>query len=241
VLVAEDNAFNAQLIQQQLASRGHVARIAQDGRTALEYAKSGSFDLLLLDLHMPELDGFQVLEALREHEREAGGHLPVIALTARSRAEDRARCFAAGTDDFLSKPISTAALWSAIERLKADGSGEPRPLVSPAVLLAVVGGAESVLATVRQGLAARLPAAIAAMVDALADGDALRLREGAHSTSSMLAAFSAVAGSTASALEEAAANNDLDEARRLLEALRALAPELLREVDALTIETLRRK
>ena len=237
VLVAEDNPFNSQLFQKLLASRGHAVRIAQDGRTALEYAKSGAFDLLLLDLHMPELDGFQVLEALREHERKAGGHLPVIALTARSRAEDRARCFAAGTDDFLSKPINAAELWAAIDRVTSTEAARPA-LLSPDVLTAAVGGSAAVLAVVRDGLRSRLPAALDEMRDALADGASGRLREAAHSVSSMLAAFSTEAGSVASALEEAAASADLDAAGRLLAALRALAPDLLREVDATTIEAL---
>src|SRR5262249_36226108 len=96
VLVAEDNEFNAQLLEQLLARRGHRVRLATNGREALALAGEGGFDLLLLDVHMPELDGFQVAQAVRERERTAGGHLPVIALTARSRKEDRERCLAAG-------------------------------------------------------------------------------------------------------------------------------------------------
>src|SRR5207302_5141096 len=81
ILVAEDNEFNAQLLEQLLARRGHRVRLANNGREALSVAEEGSFDLLLLDVHMPELDGFQVIQAIRERERSAGGHLPVIALT----------------------------------------------------------------------------------------------------------------------------------------------------------------
>ena len=68
---------------------------------------------------MPELDGFQVVRAVRERERTAGGHLPIIALTARSRKEDREQCLAAGMDDFLAKPIQAADLWAAIDRVVA--------------------------------------------------------------------------------------------------------------------------
>ena len=105
ILVAEDNEFNAQLLEQLLVRRGHRVRLASNGREALALAEEGGFDLLLLDVHMPELDGFQVVQAIRERERTTGGHLPVIALTARSRKEDRERCLAAGMDDFLTKPI----------------------------------------------------------------------------------------------------------------------------------------
>ena len=103
-------------MEQLLARRGHRVRLATNGREALALAEEGGFDLLLLDVHMPELDGFQVVRAIRERERTAGGHLPVIALTARSRKEDRERCLAAGMDDFLTKPIRPAELFAAIDR-----------------------------------------------------------------------------------------------------------------------------
>src|SRR5205823_9790886 len=105
------------LMDQLLTRRGHRVRLANNGRQTLALAQEGAFDLLLLDIHMPELDGFGIIDAIRERERTAGGHLPVIALTARSRQEDREQCLAAGMDDFLSKPVSTAALYAAIDRL----------------------------------------------------------------------------------------------------------------------------
>src|SRR5258708_36446912 len=98
ILVAEDNEFNAQLLDQLLVRRGHRVRLANNGREALSLAEEGAFDLLLLDVHMPELDGFQVVQAGRERERAAGGQLPLIAFTAPSREEGRARCLAAGRD-----------------------------------------------------------------------------------------------------------------------------------------------
>ena len=127
ILVAEDNEFNAQLLEQLLVRRGHRVRLANNGREALALAEEGAFDLLLLDVHMPELDGFQVVQAIRERERSAGGHLPVIALTARSRQEDRERCLAAGMDDFLAKPIQAADLWAAIDRVVASPVAAGRP------------------------------------------------------------------------------------------------------------------
>ena len=75
---------------------------------------------MLLDLHMPQLDGFQVIRAIREREQAAGGHLPVIALTARSRQEDRESCLAAGMDEYLSKPIRAAEMFATIDRMVAD-------------------------------------------------------------------------------------------------------------------------
>ena len=85
ILVAEDNEFNRDLLEYMLAGQGLSATMVVDGREALALLERERFDLLLLDIHMPELDGFQVVGAIRERERTAGGHLPVIALTARSR------------------------------------------------------------------------------------------------------------------------------------------------------------
>ena len=82
ILVAEDDEFSARLMEQLLARRGCRVRLANDGREALALAEAGVFDLLLLDLHMPELDGFAIVKAIRERERAVGGHLPVVALTA---------------------------------------------------------------------------------------------------------------------------------------------------------------
>ena len=117
VLVAEDSEFSAVLIEKLLVKRGHAARVVRDGREALSLANAADFDLLLLDVHMPELDGFEVIRLIREHERDGGSHLPVIALTARSRNEDRERCLAAGMDGFLAKPIQAPNLWSVIDQV----------------------------------------------------------------------------------------------------------------------------
>ena len=107
---------STQLLEQLLSRRGHYVHIAKDGRQALAQATYGEFDLMLLDIHMPELDGFEVIKSIRERERNRGNHVPVIALTARSAKEDREKCLAAGMDDFLSKPIQAVDLWAAIDR-----------------------------------------------------------------------------------------------------------------------------
>jgi CheY-like chemotaxis protein len=91
-LVAEDNELNVSLLRELLSHGGHRARFASDGRAALTLVASGPFDVLLLDLHMPEMDGFEVVRIIRENERTTGKHLPIIALTARSSSRDRGRC-----------------------------------------------------------------------------------------------------------------------------------------------------
>jgi len=117
VLVAEDNEFNAMLMRELLTRRGHFVEVAVTGRQTVDRLDAGKYDLLLLDVHMPDLDGFEVIQWLRERECATGAHLPVIAVTARSRREDRDRCAAAGMDAYLAKPIDAKELWSAVDRL----------------------------------------------------------------------------------------------------------------------------
>jgi two-component system sensor histidine kinase/response regulator len=249
ILVAEDNEFNAQLLDQLLTRRGHRVRLAINGREALHVASEESFDLLLLDIHMPELDGFQVIQTIREQERAAGGHLPVIALTARSRNEDRDKCLAAGMDDFLAKPIQAAALWDAIGRIvisKAPtqaASGTPiadekSGLVDARVLLAACGNDDAILRNICAVFRDRVPNHIQAAQDALRDRDAPRLREAAHKLCGMIAAFSSIAGATASHLEDHAAGGRLEDCQFLVEQLDELARELIQQVEGLSIETL---
>jgi two-component system sensor histidine kinase/response regulator len=242
ILVAEDNEFNAQLLEQLLGRRGHRVRLANNGRNALFMAGEAPFDLLLLDLHMPELDGFQVIQAIRERERSAGGHLPVIALTARSRQEDRERCLAAGMDEFLGKPIQAPDLWAAIDRVVAARSPADRPepgLLDPRVLLAACGGDAVILDKICQAFRAHVPDHLTAVQDALKEGDTIRLREAAHKLCGMVAAFSTVAGGVASDLEDHAAQGRLGESRPLVEKLQMMADELVRLTSELSLETLR--
>ena len=244
ILVAEDNEFNAQLLEQLLTRRGHRVRLANNGREALALAEERAFDLLLLDVHMPELDGFQVAQAIREREQTAGGHLPIIALTARSRPEDRERCLAAGMDDFLAKPIQAANLWAAIERgvdahPRADRPGPD--LLDPGVVLAACGGDAAILDKICQAFRAHLPHGLRAVQDALRERDTLRLRESAHKLCGMVAAFSTVAGRVASELEEYAARGQLEGTGPLVGQLETIGQDLMRAVDGLSLETLRRQ
>jgi PAS domain S-box-containing protein len=244
ILVAEDNEFNAQLLEQLLVRRGHRVRLAKNGREALALVEGGAFDLLLLDVHMPELDGFQVVEAVREHERAAGGHLPVIALTARARREDRERCLAAGMDDFLAKPIQAANLWAALDRVVDAHPRADRPgpgLLDPGVLLAACGSDAAILEKIGQAFRARLPEHLRAVQDALRERDTLRLREAAHKVCGMVAAFSTVAGGVASELEDRAARGQLEEAPALVERLETMAQELMHLAGGLSLETLRQQ
>ena len=177
ILVAEDNDFNALLLEQLLVRRGHRPRLATSGGEALALAEAEDFDLMLLDVHMPELDGFEVVRAVRDRERADGGHLPIIALTARSTKEDRERCLAAGMDDYLPKPIRAADLWTAIDRIETARPPAERDLIDSRVLLAACGEDGVILEKLCGAMRVGLLDQVATVEEALDAGDAPRLRE----------------------------------------------------------------
>src|SRR5262249_13965886 len=156
---------------------------------------------------------------IRERERAMGGHLPVIALTARSRKEDRERCLAAGMDDFLTKPVAAAALFAALHRLvpaprvsrpyQAD-PGERGRLLDPVAVRTACGDDAEGLRRICHDFQTYAPARLAEMGEALRDRDAPRLCQAAHKFSALLFAFSTVAGNVASDLEDHAAQGQLE-------------------------------
>jgi PAS domain S-box-containing protein len=248
VLVAEDNEFNAQLIEQLLIRRGHKVSLAQNGREALTLLNESKFNLLILDIHMPELDGFEVVGAIRNWERDTGEHLPVIALTARSRSADRDQCLAAGMDEFLTKPFRADDLWTVIDRLlgfrlqSTSTNGQPsqaRVTLAQATILAACGGDETLLHKMCQSFQARIGDHLKALEEALPQHDAPRVREVAHKIRGMVATFSADAGDVASKLEESAARGQLDECRDLGPLLVAVTSQLVELVGGLSVGGLR--
>ena len=131
VLLAEDNTVNQRLAVRMLEKRGHRVVVASNGREALVALEKESFDLVLMDVQMPEMDGFEATAALREKERWNGTHLPVVALTAHAMKGDRERCMAAGMDAYLTKPIRSQDLEKVLEDCtehRLGGSRSPDPV-----------------------------------------------------------------------------------------------------------------
>ncbi|MBW1701402.1 MAG: response regulator [Deltaproteobacteria bacterium] len=117
ILVAEDNVVNQKLVIRMLEKAGHTPVVAANGREAVDRFKAEHFDLILMDVQMPEMDGYEATGVIREKEKETGGHIPIIALTAHAMKGDREKCIAAGMDDYLSKPIRAQELFEAIKKL----------------------------------------------------------------------------------------------------------------------------
>jgi signal transduction histidine kinase/DNA-binding response OmpR family regulator/HPt (histidine-containing phosphotransfer) domain-containing protein len=133
ILLAEDNAINQLVINRQLEHLGYELETASDGKEALQRLEQTRFSLLLTDCHMPNMDGFELTKAIRQRERESGTRLPIVAITAFAVQGDAARCFAAGMDDFLAKPVELGRMRHTLEKWldKADAQeseSDPPPV-----------------------------------------------------------------------------------------------------------------
>jgi len=118
ILVAEDNLVNRTMAVRLLGKRGNDVRVAHNGREALQALEQDTFDVVLMDVEMPEMDGLETTAHIRKREEISGTHLPIIALTAHAMKGDEEKCLAAGMDAYVSKPIHAATLFRAIERVK---------------------------------------------------------------------------------------------------------------------------
>jgi len=120
ILLAEDNPVNQLVVTAVLEKHGHTVVPAGDGRQALAAVLDGGFDLVLMDVHMPEMDGYAATAAIRDAEKHTGNHVPIVALTAAAMEGDREISLAVGMDDYLAKPVRSAELLAVVERIAAD-------------------------------------------------------------------------------------------------------------------------
>jgi signal transduction histidine kinase/DNA-binding response OmpR family regulator len=141
ILLTEDNRVNQTLATRLLAKQGHTVVIAANGREALAKLGQESFHLVLMDVQMPEMDGFEATAIIRAREKETGAHIPIVAMTARAMRGDREKCFDSGMDDYVSKPVNLAELSGAIERVMFGGT--LTPLVRKSEGLGIYEGSQS--------------------------------------------------------------------------------------------------
>jgi len=191
ILVAEDSPTNQLIARKNLEKAGHRVTIANNGREAVEAVARERWDLVLMDVAMPEMDGLEATMTIREVEQETGHHVPIIATTAFATKEYRDRCAEAGMDGYVSKPVSVDELYETIEPFlvaKAAGADvveaeievEADPPVDFEAALEVVGGDVELLEAVSEMSLSEIPETLDRLGDAVADGNASGVEAGAH-------------------------------------------------------------
>ena len=226
VLVAEDNELNQELAASLLKKRGHVVVIAGNGKAALAAWEREPFDVILMDVQMPEMDGFAATEAIRAKERAKSGapvrpgRVPIIALTAHAMKGDRERRLAAGMDAYVSKPIRAAELFEAIGRLlsadveateeRPDPEGPPGAVFDLDSALEFAGGDWELLRRIAHMFLNQCPKLLGEIHDAVVRGDAPALEHAAHTLKASVGSFGAQkAHQAAHRLEEMGRVGDL--------------------------------
>jgi two-component system sensor histidine kinase/response regulator len=241
VLVAEDNLVNRKLVTRLLQKRGHRITAVENGRLAVAALQSGKprFDIVLMDVQMPEMNGLEATAAIRRHEAERGGHIPIIALTAHAMQGDRERCLAAGMDGYLAKPIDVDELISTLESSvtagqasappaqAAEAAGPRAQVFDERAAMSHASGDRRLLSEVIGFFRADYPKSLRRMALAVTRQDAEALRLHAHALKGALATVGSPASRDAAfALEQLGRSGDLTGASDRLAELRTLIASL---------------
>ncbi len=241
ILLAEDNPVNQRLAIRLLEKWGHFVRVAANGRLALDALAEESFDLVLMDVQMPEMGGLEATLRIRDQEKTTGGHIRIIAMTAHAMKGDREKCLDAGMDDYISKPISQQELFNKLNLFVTSSAAVTQPeeavdlISSRQALLDRVGGDSDLAREVAETFIAESPKLLAQMRDAVAADDSTRLERAAHTYKGAIAIFSLQrAVNLAAALERQAAEGKMTEAEKQLSVLEGYADQVCALVNAMT-------
>ncbi|MGH7136589.1 MAG: response regulator, partial [Pirellulales bacterium] len=181
LLLAEDNPVNQKFVTHVLAKRGHEVQVASNGRVALDALETSEFDLVLMDVQMPEMGGFEATAEIRRRERATGGHMPVIAMTAHAMKGDRERCLESGMDDYISKPIQASRLCELVEKTAgALPCDRGESVFDTQSALARLAGDEELLQELIRTFVDQWPAWRQELQDAGSAGDLAQLRRLGH-------------------------------------------------------------
>jgi GAF domain-containing protein/DNA-binding response OmpR family regulator len=228
VLLAEDNPINQQLVVRMLANRGHTVEVVSTGAEALASLEQQAFDVVLMDVQMPEMDGFKATAAIRARERTTNGHMPIIAMTAHAMRGDQAKCLHAGMDAYLSKPMTAAALYTTIDQLLHRASANRMPIIESMVeppvdfasVLQTVEGDKTILTELVRVFTLDYPKRLAEVREAITMGDDKRLKRAAHGLRGEVGLFGAkIAYHLAAKLETIGCEGHSEGALRVLQEL----------------------
>ena len=227
VLLAEDNPVNQTLAMRVLEKLGHKAQVVNNGREALGRSQAEGFDLILMDVQMPEMDGLEATRAIRAAEASTGKHVPIVAMTAHAMKGDREKCLSAGMDGYLSKPIRIDELKQAMSEVNKTQnmgqSSEPnafRAIGQLELLLDSVMGDRALLTEMAELWLADSAKQESQIRNGLDSGDAIMVQRAAHALKGSVGTFQASAAQdAANQLEMSAKDADLVGARKVFERL----------------------
>jgi two-component system, sensor histidine kinase and response regulator len=247
VLLAEDDPVNQRVAKNLLTLRGHEVTCVDDGQAAVErlMQERERFDVVLMDVRMPRMDGLQATRAIREWEQDVGGHIPIVAMTAQAMAGDRELCLAAGMDDYVSKPVRGADLAETLLRVSggssrpepAPGPAEPPSLAAPVLdwdrAVERLDGDEAMMREVAEVFFEHLAAMIDRVRDAVERSDGSELRDSAHRFKGAASALGAEAlAELARRLEQAGREQNFDSVAPVWHELEAASSQLAAELQA---------
>ncbi len=240
ILVVDDHDANRILARKILQRRGHHCVEARSGREALEIWRAEPFDVIILDVQMPEMDGFDVLQQIRQREQRSGKHVPIVTLTAHAMKGDREKCIAAGADAYLPKPLEAKQLVQLVEQLTDSAPPTATDAQSANIAqfdrdftnaLERMDGDEALLAEQMSFFLNDGPALVEQIETAAAQHDARQLELAAHRLKGLLAAYDAEpAADLARSLEESARTGSSDQA---VETLKKLEPHVVQLIAAM--------
>jgi CheY-like chemotaxis protein len=190
-LLAEDNLASQLIVQKTLEKIGHMVQVASTGLQVLQMLNGNKFDLIVMDVEMPEMDGLEAIRRIRQQETQSGRHIPILAITAYAVKEDQEKCLAAGADVYLPKPFSPERLNSAIEDslLPLSGLDVESPLDMDTALQVVGGDRDLLRRAVGLFLERDYPRHLQDMKEGIARHDALAIRRAAHGLKGDLASL----------------------------------------------------
>jgi len=250
ILLAEDNEVNQEVALSLLKKYGHSILLAQDGREVLSALEKESFDLILMDLQMPVMGGFEATAAIRRKEANTGAHIPIVAMTAHAMKGDRENCLAAGMDGYIPKPINVKNLLEAIDAVAGNSNGhhsspkpEPAsrsfpartsPLVDRQALLVQVDGDTALLRRMVSIFLADAPERLDAIRGAVESNNAESVAKLAHRLKGAVSNFSSEAVTRAALqLETMGQQRDLSNAPEAYEKLKIMIERLTPELAEL--------
>jgi two-component system sensor histidine kinase/response regulator len=231
ILLAEDNLINQTVAQRVLEKWGHSVCTVQNGKEALDALETQVFDMVLMDVEMPEMDGLQATAALRARELDTRQHVPIVAMTAHAMKGDKERCLAAGMDAYVSKPVQVKELCDVMEKLMslrelvADEGRTSRPVIyetafDRAHALEYVGDSERLLFEIAAIFLEHTPKVLAEIHTAIVTRDPNTLERAAHTLQGSLSVFGAeVASAAAQELESLGRAGGVDGAEAICAAL----------------------